>query len=218
MSSIDSDYLTQREEKEQEYFTPNSQPYGLTYGQWTVKWWNWALSIPKESNPVVDDSGKFANVSQKDSNVFFLAGTFDGATVQRQCTIPSGKAVLFPVINYEVNPIEYPHLKTGTEMVREAIKDQDDILNLEAIIDGKKIPLYRVRSDPPVFQLTMSLDLIEVKKEIPKGMKTITSEAASDGYWIFLKPLPNGEHKLFFAGSCSSGVRNVRATYNVNVI
>jgi len=217
MPLIDSDYLTQQEKKEQEYFTPDSKPYGLTYGQWTVKWWNWALSIPTEINPVLDDSGKFANVSQKDPNVFFLAGTFDGATVQRRCTVPSGKAVLFPVINYEVNPIEYPNLKTETEMVREVIKDQDDIINLEVTIDGKKVPFYRIRSDPPVFPLTISLDLIEAK-EVPKGVKTIASEAATDGYWIFLKYLSKGEHKIFFAGSCSSGARNVRATYNVTVI
>jgi len=216
MPLTDSDYSTQWNKKELEWFTPNSRPYGLTYGQWTVKWWNWALSIPTEINPVFDDSGKFANASQKDPNVFFLAGTFDGATVQRRCTVPSGKAILFPVMNYEVNPIEYPHLNTETEMIREAIRDQDDIINLEATINGKKVPFYRIRSDPPVFPLTISLDLIE-SEEVPKGAKTI-DKAASDGYWIFLKYLSKGEHRIFFAGSCSSGIRNVRATYNVTVI
>jgi hypothetical protein len=217
MPLIDNNYFTQREEKEPEYFTPDSKPYGMTYGQWTVKWWNWALSIPTEINPVYDDSGKFANVSQEDPNVFFLAGTFDGARVERRCTVPSGKAVLFPVMNYEVNPIEYPNLKTETQMIREVIMDQDDILNLEVTIDGKNVPFYRIRSDPPVFPLTISRDLIETK-EVLKGVKTIASEAASDGYWIFLKHLSKGEHKIFFAGSCSSGARNVRATYNVTVI
>jgi hypothetical protein len=216
MPLTDSDYSTQWNKKELECFTPDSRPFGLTYGQWTVKWWNWALSIPTEINPVFDDSGKFANASQKDPNVFFLAGTFDGATVQRRCTVPSGKAVLFPVMNYEVNPIEYPHLKTETEMIREAIRDQDDIINLDATIDGKKVPFYRIRSDPPVFPLTISLDLIE-SEEFPKGAKTV-DKAASDGYWIFLKYLSKGEHRIFFAGSCSSGIRNVRATYNVTVI
>lgn len=217
MPLIDNNYFTQREEKEPDYFTPDSKPYGLTYGQWTVKWWNWALSIPAEINPVYDDSGKFANVSQKDPNVFFLAGTFDGATVERRCTVPGGKAVLFPVMNYEVNPIEYPNLKTETQMVREVIRDQDDILNLEVAIEGKNVPFYRIRSDPPVFPLTISRDLIETK-EVLKGVKTIASEASSDGYWIFLKHLSKGEHRIFFAGSCSSGSRNVRATYNVTVI
>ena len=220
VSTIDtSDYLTNDgEEKEEEYFTPDSKPYGLTYGQWTVKWWNWALSIPKENNPVVDDTGKYANVLQNDPNVFFLAGTFGGPTVKRQCTVPAGKAILFPVINYEVNSIEYPHLKTELEMIREVIRDEDDIINLEGVIDAKWIPAYRIRSDPPVFPLTMSLDVIEAKKEILEGMKTITCKAASDGYWIFLKPLSKGKHEIFFAGSCSSGERTVNAIYNLSII
>ena len=148
----------------------------MTYGQWTVKWWNWALSIPTEINPVYDDSGKFANVSQKDPNVFFLAGTFDGATVERRCIVPSRKAVLFPVMNYEVNPIEYPGLKTESEMIREVTRDQNDIINLEVAIDGKNVPFYRIESDPPVFPLTISPDLIECK-DVPRGVKTVASEA-----------------------------------------
>ena len=39
-------------------FSADSKPYGLTYGQWTAKWWQWAYSIPKEINPSYDDTGK----------------------------------------------------------------------------------------------------------------------------------------------------------------
>ena len=137
--------------------------------------------------------------------------------MERRCIVPSRKAVLFPVMNYEVNPIEYPGLKTESEMIREVTRDQNDIINLEVAIDGKNVPFYRIGFDPPVFPLTISPDLIEVK-DVPRGVKTVASEAASDGYWIFLKYLSKGEHRLFFAGSCSSGVRNVRATYNITVI
>ncbi len=24
----------------------NSKPYGMTYGEWSAKWWQWAYSIP----------------------------------------------------------------------------------------------------------------------------------------------------------------------------
>ena len=27
----------------------DSKPYGSTYADWTVKWWQWALGIPKDS-------------------------------------------------------------------------------------------------------------------------------------------------------------------------
>ena len=34
-----------------ETYVATDQPYGLTYGQWTVLWWKWAMSIPKARNP-----------------------------------------------------------------------------------------------------------------------------------------------------------------------
>ena len=37
-------------------FPVDSKPYGLTYGEWTAKWWQWALSIPKDINPAGDTS------------------------------------------------------------------------------------------------------------------------------------------------------------------
>jgi hypothetical protein len=37
-------------------FPPGSKPYGLTYGQWSIKWFQWALSIPNDKNPINDDS------------------------------------------------------------------------------------------------------------------------------------------------------------------
>ena len=32
-------------------FPIESKPYGLSYGDWSVRWWKWLLSIPKSDNP-----------------------------------------------------------------------------------------------------------------------------------------------------------------------
>jgi hypothetical protein len=197
--------------KRYEYFTPETKPYGLTYGQWTVKWWQWLASIPTDTNPAADENGKNAGINQTDPHVWFLAGTFGGKTVDRKCIAPAGRSILFPVINYEMNPIEKPELKTDSELIRHVIEDEDDIINLEAIIDGQGIPIFRVRSDPPMFSLTLPAD---------NPFNTSvggTTRATSDGYWVFLKPLNPGEHNLYFAGSCSAGSRNVKAAYNLTV-
>jgi hypothetical protein len=197
--------------KRYDYFTPETKPYGLTYGQWTVKWWQWMASIPTCSNPAADENGKYASMNQTDQHVWFLAGTSGGKIADRKCIVPAGRSILFPVINYEINSIEKPELKTDSELIRDAIEDEDDIINLEAIIDGQEIPIFRVRSDPPMFSLTLPADNLF---SAPVGGAT---RATSDGYWVFLKPLDLGEHSLYFAGSCSAGSRNVRATYNLTV-
>jgi hypothetical protein len=195
-----------------EYFTPQTKPYGLTYGQWTVKWWQWLASIPTDTNPAADENGENARVNQTDPQVWFLAGTLGGKAVDRKCTIPAGRAVLFPVINYEMNPLEKPELRTNSDLIKHVIEDEDDIINLDAIIDGQRIPIYRVRSDPSMFPLTMPVDN---PFHAPGGR---TEQATSDGYWVFLKPLDPGEHYLHFAGSCSAGSRNVTASYNLTVV
>jgi hypothetical protein len=194
------------------YFTPDSKPFGLTYGQWTVKWWQWALSIPKAINPVLDDTGKNAGVNQN-GPVWFLAGTFGENKVQRRvCTVPSGKSILLPVINYEMNPLESPQLKNEDELIRHVIEDIDDIVIKEALVDGNRtIPIYRVHSDPLIFPLIINDDN-------GIGISGGTTQAAADGYWVFLKPLSSGNHNIYFHGACRGGIRNVAAEYNLTVL
>ena len=35
----------------------SSSPYGKSYGQWAVAWWQWGLGIPVTNNPVLDTTG-----------------------------------------------------------------------------------------------------------------------------------------------------------------
>src|SRR5215212_4006685 len=68
-------------------FPPDSDPYGLTFGNWTTKWSQWAYSIPTENNPLIDDTGENCSQAQNQTGpVWFLAGTAPGS-VERTCTI-----------------------------------------------------------------------------------------------------------------------------------
>ena len=194
-----------------ELFRPQEKPYGLTYGQWTVKWWQWAHATPKSTNPLLDETGKYASIDQ-DGPVWFLAGTAgENKVIQRICKIPSEKSILFPVINYEMNTIEKPELKRESELIRHVIEDVNDIIIKSAIIDGISVPIYRIRSDPPIFPLTINSDN-------GFGIQGGCTNATADGYWVFLKSLPQGEHNIYFHGSCSSGIRNVTASYRIRIV
>ncbi len=95
---------------EVQYFTPDERPYGITYGQWTAKWWQWLLAIPQDKNPALDETGKNIEPLQKDPNVTFLTGTFVNTikVPHMTITLPASKAILFPAINYQANFIEDP--------------------------------------------------------------------------------------------------------------
>ncbi len=181
-------------------FSADFKPYGLTYGEWTVKWWQWAYSIPKDINPAYDDTGK--NCAQKQNGpVWFLAGTY-GHAVNRKCNIPAGKAILFPILNSECSFAEFPKLKTLSELRTCAKTIQDQVSSLKASVDGIPIPRlqeYHIQSPPFNFTLPRNNIL-----ELPTN---VTTQAIPDGNWVFLKPLSPRSHIITFRG----GVQQERA-------
>jgi hypothetical protein len=175
-------------------FPPDSKPYGQTYGEWSAKWWQWVLSIPKENNPGNDNTGKYSALNQV-GQVWFLVGTFENIQMaERSCGIPTGKAIFFPVITSEKNNLEFPELKTELELRLRAKDAIDRATNFSASIDGVKVKglnNYRVQS--PFFEVTFPMNNIY---EVPPRK----AHAVSDGIWIMLKPLSTGNHEIRFGG------------------
>lgn len=194
-------------------YRADSAPYGKTYGSWTVQWWRWALAIPKSVNPIVDGTGIHAGLDQQNEHVSFLAGKLasgDRTLPNRYCTVSSEKSILFPVINCESNQLEDPELRTDQDIIDRVKKDEDTIIKKECYVDGKNIAAQRVKSDPIIFELNIVEDnLFDVK-----GGST---HASADGYWVFLEPLPVGNHKIYFEGSCEYGTLNSGAIYHLEV-
>ena len=193
-----------------EFFLPTDTPYGRSYGAWTISWWRWAYSAPRAFNPVLDLDGFNAGVNQKE-HVWFLAGTFgEKITPVRKCTVPKNRAILFPVINYEMNLLERPDF-THKQLINHVKKDQNDIINLEALVDQERVSIYRIQSDPLVFSIFIN----------PYSLTDViggNTQASADGYWVFLKPLTQGLHDISFSGSCSNGTRSASAKYHIEVI
>lgn len=46
----------------------HTQPEGQTYGRWAAEWWQWALGIPVDVNPLIDATG--AHCAQRASPFF----------------------------------------------------------------------------------------------------------------------------------------------------
>jgi len=208
---------------EVQYFRPDEKPYGLTYGQWTVRWWQWLLSIPAENNPALDVTGTKIERMQRDPDVSFLTGTFVNTIKEphRTLTLPAAKGILFPAINYQANFLEDPIFKGEAELRGHVTADIDDIAHKTVIVDGISLPTFRVSSDPALFP-------VEIANDIPHGVNGVdtgwvtgkggNTEAAADGYWTFLKPLSRGEHHIHLAGSCSGGSRSTEAFYDIRLI
>jgi hypothetical protein len=195
-------------------FPINSKPYGLSYAEWTAKWWQWVMQIPTSVNPIPDKTG--ANCAQHQSGpVWFLAGS-SGAPILRNCVVPAGKALLFGPINSECSTAEDSTLKTVAQLLSCAVND--DIGGIaQATVDG--VPLqslngYKIQS--PLFNFTFPQDNIF-------GARPGPTQAVSDGIWVFLHPLSAGNHTIHLRGvvlaNPTTGTQSFAsdATYNLQV-
>ena len=194
------------------FFSSDDSPRGFTFGAWTVQWWKWCFSIPRESNPTLDETGVHA-AERQTSPTWFLAGTWvseERNYPHRKCSIPEGVSILFPVINCEENPLEYPDLRSESDMKNRLSYDMSTVRDLKCLVDDEEIPPQRARSDPEFFEISIRSDMSENRR----GGSTLMT---TDGYWIFLKPLSIGAHHIEFEGSYQYGKLYSGATYDLSV-
>lgn len=193
-------------------FPIDSKPYGYTYGEWSAKWWQWLLSIPKPDNPLLDTTGANSTINQGNSNVFFLCQTYEGekSIPDRVVTLASGRAIFMPIINW----ISVMHIdgENDDELVATAKERMDVVANLEITINGITVKegFEGYRAQSPFFNLELPVNNIF---GVPAGHR----RAISDGYWLFVKPLEKGTSLTSF-GSCSSGVTKIGVNYNISVV
>jgi hypothetical protein len=188
-------------------FSPDSSPYGVSFSEWTAKWWQWALSIPVEENPVKHETGDNCAINQTEP-VWFLAGT-DGGFAERRCTVPLGSAILLPILNHGGTLADTLHVKSEDELIFFTNREMDIISNLEVIVDDAKlVGLERYRVQSPIF------DVVLPKNNLFNGRPGPT-KGVSDGYWLFFRPLPRGEHKIHTFGSCLAGKVKIYVDYSI---
>jgi hypothetical protein len=195
-----------------EYYTSDVSPYGISYGAWTVRWWRWWFSIRRDRNPAIDQTGAYANQKQNQP-VWFLAGTWvseERKYPKRKCSVPSSVSLLFPIINCEENPLEYPNLRTKKAMRERLLQDMSTVIKSECFVNCHEIPAQLVESDPQFFRIRIRKDMAENKK----GGETYMT---ASGYWSFLGPLCRGRHLIEFEGSYQYGKLHTGAIYDLEV-
>lgn len=83
------------------------------------------------------DLGRCA--SDQAGPVWYLAGTA-GGSVMRNCTVPAGKALFFPLIANECSYAENPNLKSPSQLIDCAKSADNNLKYLQLSIDGVAIP------------------------------------------------------------------------------
>src|SRR5438876_5449605 len=137
-------------------FPLNSAPYGKSYGQWSAEHWKWTFSLPADHHPLTDTADCSAGQA---GPVWFLGGTFVSTTeggitigrATRDCSVPAGKALFFPIIDSECSTLE-GNGTTDAELRGCAKFFQDHAHDMTCTIDGvavQDVASYRAQS--PLF-------------------------------------------------------------------
>ena len=193
-------------------------------GELAADWWQWALSEPTATNPLV---GSYEGGPQCDGRPlgdvpgkkWFLAGSFDGSAVERTCTMPVGTQLFFPVGNVVFLITEPGETE---EIARDYVNDfmdavlADPEFSMVVTVDGREVKSKRiVRADSPLFTATLPEDnLFSACCGLPAG----EYDAVADGLWAALPPLPPGEHTIHFEISAPSLGFSQDNTYHLTVV
>lgn len=188
---------------------PDASVAGHSQSDLSQMWWQWAGSFESDDSPVFDRSG--ANCGLKQSGrVWFLAGTYGSSRVRRTCTVPRGRYLFFPLINYIVMPCsadapceKRPPCNDLVETAQDAT-DGPSLLILE--IDGKRYSGLEQHRQA-------TAGCFDPAALTPSAGAAFPS--ASNGYYALLAPLPPGAHVINFGGILPSLSQAV--TYQLTV-
>ena len=168
---------------------------GMTQGELSVRWWQWAGSFRYADSPVADRTGEKCGAGQ-DGPIWFLAGTYGSSVTKRTCRVPSEKYLFFPIINYVVTPNpSCPGCLDCRGATASAKETTDNPTVLFAELDGQSLGNLKNRryASPACFNLAGKIF----------GSAAIEPSAAN-GYYLLLKPLAKGTHTLRFGAELPS--------------
>ena len=206
-----------------EFYSKGELPFGISYGDWIAKYWNWDLSIPLD--PKINDFlGLKENgcLVHKENSTVMLADTAAGGIWNQKCTISHNAGILIPIWTGECDQ--------GTKAF--------ETYSFKQLLDcARGFDLGKVRGQVKVDNIPVAtLDALDYKTNIMNNVTEVYSNqfnatipinshviverygtfpAAAHGWFVFLKPLQPGTHTVYYQNSVEpttlSGAGNVNS-------
>jgi len=181
---------------------PSEKVAGSTQVEWSSYWWQWAASFSDQQSPVADKTGARCHLRQG-KGVWFLAGTYGTQRTIRTCTVPADTYLFIPLINYVIFQQPGPDFSCEYATAR-AASITEGVSSLVLEVDGK---IYRDLESHRM-ATTKCFDLNQ-------GTGGPTVPAASNGYYVMLRPLGRGTHTINFGGILPNMMQAVTYTLHV---
>ena len=215
-----------------DFYSQGESPFGISYGDWVAKYWNWDVSIPLDpkSNNLLGLSENGCLVHRENSMVM-LADTAAGGIWNQKCTISHNAGILIPIWTGECDQ--------GTKAFEtHSFKQLSDC--------ARGFDLGKVKGQVKVDNISVAtLDALDYKTNIKNNVTEVytkqfnvtvpinshyiversgTCPGAAHGWLDLLKPLQPGNHTVYYQQSVEpttlSGAGNVNSaqcTYHFKV-
>jgi hypothetical protein len=195
-----------------ETYTKNDVIGNLTYADWTEKWWEWWISLPEKSIPSSENTGPMGGclVKADDQNkTIFLMNNFFVGSVQQKCSLKADQSILIPLYTAECDTGDKGLAgKPFTEILACAV----DADKGEAYMKVKVDNLTIVDTTASVHKTPSHNNLSEVESKdffdvnVPQDSQFMGPNyigpgkfnGASHGWYVFLKPLDEGNHVISY--------------------
>ena len=188
-----------------------------------IDWMRWALAQSAAESPVTDTTGERCGLGQE-GPVWFLAGTFGGPVV-RECDIPAGKQLFFPLVNrWCVFPPEFFPDGDGIDDVLPEVDAWYDeqaqaTCSLTLRIDGEEVRSDLESLDDELYIRVLEPFEIDMHEDwTPDWFAGGEMPATGDGHYARIQPLTPGDHVIELGGSmCGQYPFETLATYILHV-
>jgi hypothetical protein len=211
-------------------FHKDEVPFGKPYEDWVQDWWKWNAAIP--GDPVTTFAGVKENgcLINNDGPVAMLIDPAIGGQHHQKCEISSNQGILIPawsaLCSGATKGNENKSFKELSECARQYNLGK---VTVNAWVDNK--PLAQVKAED-----YKTINLINATELYTKGFNITTPEnsnlavdypgthlGTTHGWYIFLKPLPPGEHTVRYVNDVrettlgAGNTNNADITYSLNV-
>jgi len=218
-------------------YSKNDTAFGSPLDIWMNKWWMWWITTnTDEATP--KEGGCLMNKSN--SMVFLMETTVTGKPHQ-VCEISSAQGIVVPLWTAFMEDSfnekgEQPHKGYSYEQLSKAARTEADLGAITSLVKVDGIPVskldvvssmrsgsldYKINSMDNITELYSKGFNITIPEDTHVPDQNIgTWPSGSHGWYVFLKPLPPGNHKLSYnVGVTGTGPNDHSSeiTYDLNV-
>ena len=193
-----------------EVYSKDDAPFGIPYDVWISKWWTWRITntvdeaTPKPDGCLIHNSGPMVG----------LMDTAVSGKPQQVCKISSTQGIIIPLWTAFVEDSTPARDGYSYEQLSKAAREELDLGAVTSLVKVDGVPVAKLdevsslRSGILDYKINSMDNVSEVYSKgfnitIPEDtfvpdQNPGTWRSGAHGWFVFLKPLPTGDHTIYY--------------------